>query len=421
MGTFTIAGNAKNRGIDNVNSDLRKILEATAASSPYNVTVFSGLRYGSARGSRHNTGNAVDIVLTDPTTGREIPNSKSSVGFPIYEAFAKKAREYQVANYPSLNNSFRWGGYFSGGKGVYGATDLMHFDIKPGAAMAGGTWDKGLYPKQAAIISKMGPGQIYSDRGITNGSITKYGNLWSNSPTATAAASSTSRPSWLGSTSAGASANLPLSAGAQLAAYNLPSKTNYTPVRNYTPVTLPKPSSPARAAMATNNVGGLWGTPETTGGIEAGAGINPPPVAVADAGVKAVVPKLAYADIPYSPPKVPFDAVMKKPSAMDRYRDNHPLVKAIHSAIHPSADAAPRSGFHPFGGLFANFHPFANLFHPASTNPVSMIGGGSSGGGYSGPINSFSHPEAYTMANGYNPFTYGDTGGFAPGTFSKKG
>lgn len=172
--TFTIAGNAKARGIGNVDPRLVSIMEKAAAETPYSVEVFSGLRYGSSTGSRHNTGNAVDVVLID-ANGNEVPNLKSSVGFPIYRDFALKAREVQERDYPELNDAFRWGGGFSGGRGTYGAVDLMHFDIKPGGGMGGivgGTiseaWAGGLKltPGQEKIVAGMGPGQIYSSRGI---------------------------------------------------------------------------------------------------------------------------------------------------------------------------------------------------------------------------------------------------------------
>jgi hypothetical protein len=176
MGTFSIGGTAENRGLSRVDARLVDVLQRAAASSPYNVQLFSGIRPGDPR--YHGGGNAVDIVLSDPMTGQEIPNLKSSVGFPIYEQFAKTARTVQQEAYPELTDNFRWGGYFGGGKGKYGAVDLMHFDLGPTAKMAGGSWETGLTPEQAKIVADMGAGKIYSGQGQRSAEAGEYANLW---------------------------------------------------------------------------------------------------------------------------------------------------------------------------------------------------------------------------------------------------
>lgn len=169
MGEFRVAGNAATIG---ANATLLAIARAAAARSPYNVTVFSGARPGDSRmhGKGISTGGrAIDVVLSDPQTGAEVPNLKSSVGFPIYRDFAMTMRDVQTQIAPSINDSFRWGGGFSG-KG-YGAVDLMHFDYGSGAGMAGlvgdgveDVWARGLTPtaRQASIINGYGLGQLYS-------------------------------------------------------------------------------------------------------------------------------------------------------------------------------------------------------------------------------------------------------------------
>lgn len=176
IGDFTVAGKAADRGINKVDPRLVDIMRKAAAGSPYDVELFSGKRFGSSRGSRHNTGNAVDIVLIDKATGTAVPNLKSSVGFPIYRDFALAARDVQMADYPELENAFRWGGGFSGAEEKYGAVDLMHFDIKPNGKMAGlvggdqsakAAWDAGLKltTPQEKILAGMGAGWIYSSEG----------------------------------------------------------------------------------------------------------------------------------------------------------------------------------------------------------------------------------------------------------------
>jgi hypothetical protein len=49
-----------------------------------------------------------------------------------------------MKNHPELAKNFRWGGYFSGDYGKYGAQDTMHIDLGPTSMMGAGSWEKGL-------------------------------------------------------------------------------------------------------------------------------------------------------------------------------------------------------------------------------------------------------------------------------------
>jgi spore germination cell wall hydrolase CwlJ-like protein len=161
MGTFQILGRAAERDLPDAR--LVDVMRRTAAKSPYNVVMFSGYRPGDSR--LHGGKIATDVYLVDPNTGIALPNLKSAYGFAPMEEFAQLARATQQEVYPKLNDTFRWGGYFSGGEGKYGAVDLMHFDLGPTWKMAGGDWENGLTANQAKIISRMGYGKLYSDKG----------------------------------------------------------------------------------------------------------------------------------------------------------------------------------------------------------------------------------------------------------------
>lgn len=178
-GTRTVGGTAKARGLGGVDPRLVRIIDAAAARSPYDVQIFSGTRPGRASGSRHNTGNAVDIALVDPTSGQVIPNYKSSTGFPIYAEFAKVAREEQMRLAPDMAGAFRWGGGFSDKD-----FDLMHFDFKPGGAMAYWTWEDGgkLTAAGAEAVPKFGPGYIYYDGKRYAAPEGQYASLWGREP-----------------------------------------------------------------------------------------------------------------------------------------------------------------------------------------------------------------------------------------------
>jgi len=123
---------------------------AAAANSPYDVALTSGYRQGDPR--YHGQHAAADVRLIDPATGREIPNYQDAASFAPYQQFANLVRAEQMRSNPDAANLLRWGGYFSGPRGKYGAMDLMHFDLGGGTTpMGGGGWDTGLTPQQAAI------------------------------------------------------------------------------------------------------------------------------------------------------------------------------------------------------------------------------------------------------------------------------
>lgn len=177
--SYTLAGTAKARGLGQVDPRLVEIIAAAAARSPYQVQIFSGKRFGSAGGSRHNTGNAIDIALIDPTTGQVIPNYKSSTGFPIYAEFARIAREEQMRIAPDLADQFRWGGGFSDKD-----FDLMHFDLKPGGAMAYWSWEDGgkLTPAGEKAITEFGAGWVYANGERYRAPEGQYASLWGREP-----------------------------------------------------------------------------------------------------------------------------------------------------------------------------------------------------------------------------------------------
>jgi muramidase (phage lysozyme) len=130
-----------------VDPRLYAILQQAATTSPYEVRLISGRREGDPR--FHGKGMATDIQLYDPATGQVLDNYQSGKYFSQYQQFANEARRAQMQQYPELADKFRWGGYFSGPKGKYGALDLMHFDVG-GVPTAGGTWESGITPQQAA-------------------------------------------------------------------------------------------------------------------------------------------------------------------------------------------------------------------------------------------------------------------------------
>lgn len=144
----TVQPQAKMEG---VNPKLSSIIAEAADGFPYKVEIISGARAGDSR--QHGRGGALDVVLVDPKTGKKLPNYQDASAFDAYEAFAKRARTIQEEQYPELAQSFRWGGYFGGAKGKYGAFDLMHFDVggTDNLGMAGGSWTGGLTDEQAAI------------------------------------------------------------------------------------------------------------------------------------------------------------------------------------------------------------------------------------------------------------------------------
>jgi hypothetical protein len=147
MGRFLV-----DKSTAGVDPSLLGWIQAAAASSPYDVRFESGKREGDPR--FHGKGMATDIQLIDPKTGKVIPNYQSPENFAAYQGFANAVHQAAGGD-PRL----RWGGYFSGGKGRYGALDLMHFDLGgQQVGMAGGGWGTGLTSAQAKIWG-LQPGQ----------------------------------------------------------------------------------------------------------------------------------------------------------------------------------------------------------------------------------------------------------------------
>ena len=89
-------------------------------------------------------GLALDIQIIDQD-GNRLPNYQNAENFRTYEEFAQVVRRIQLNKYPHLH--LRFGGYFSGHKGKYGALDMMHFDIG-NVPMGGGSWEHGLTKQQ---------------------------------------------------------------------------------------------------------------------------------------------------------------------------------------------------------------------------------------------------------------------------------
>jgi peptidoglycan hydrolase-like protein with peptidoglycan-binding domain len=173
MGSFQTGG-----GYQPADPALVQVLTEAAARSPYNVVMFSGDRDGTSA-SQHDTGNAVDIVLIDPSTGQEIPNLANGEAFPIYEQFAHTARAVQQQIAPQLADTFRWGGYFGPSNLNPDGADLMHFDLGPTANMRMGSWDGGLNAEGQQFVANLGQGQIYSASGQRAAPAgVAYNNLW---------------------------------------------------------------------------------------------------------------------------------------------------------------------------------------------------------------------------------------------------
>ena len=130
--------------IGHVDPRLRDILDRATPSLPpgWHAEVQSGFRKGDPR--FHGRGMAEDIQLYDEN-GKKVGNYQDPKTFEIYERYAQAAKKAQLAKYPELSKKLRWGGYFGGGRGTYGAMDEMHFDLGgEEAGMAGGSWAGGL-------------------------------------------------------------------------------------------------------------------------------------------------------------------------------------------------------------------------------------------------------------------------------------
>ncbi|MER8817168.1 phage tail length tape measure family protein [Mesorhizobium sp. M0965] len=146
--SLRMVGNFKS-GVD---ARLMDILDSAAKRfGGYQVDAISGLRLGDPR--FHGQGLATDVRLTDLLTGKKLGNYQDPSTFATYEKFAQTARQVQMEKYPELTDRFRWGGYFGGQRGKYGAMDEMHFDLGGGRlGMAGGSWRNGLNDNQRALF-----------------------------------------------------------------------------------------------------------------------------------------------------------------------------------------------------------------------------------------------------------------------------
>ena len=133
---------------DKVDPKLKEVINDASKYLPegYKIEFTSGYRPGDPR--FHGKGMALDIQIIDDK-GNRLGNYQNAATFRAYEQFAQIAKKIQSEKYPDM--SFRWGGYFGGPAGKYGATDLMHFDIG-GIGMAGGSFEKGLTEEQHKLI-----------------------------------------------------------------------------------------------------------------------------------------------------------------------------------------------------------------------------------------------------------------------------
>ncbi|WP_427024854.1 phage tail length tape measure family protein [Aureimonas ureilytica] len=156
-----------------VDGRLMTVLQTAAQNFPYRVEAISGLRPGDSR--FHGKGLAADVQIYD-AGGKALNNYQNARDFRVYEQFAQQAKIAQEKLFPELGKLFRWGGYFSGGKGKYGALDSMHFDLG-GAGMGGGSWESGLTTAQRSLwkgIQSIGMGSSSGDtrvvaRGVSQG------------------------------------------------------------------------------------------------------------------------------------------------------------------------------------------------------------------------------------------------------------
>ncbi|QIG76092.1 tail tape measure protein [Rhizobium phage RHph_I4] len=147
-GSFKTVGNFNAQGANMVDQRLVQILSEASKRAGLNVEAYSGFRPGDPR--QHGKGNAVDVGILD-ASGKRLPNYQNGQYFRQYEMLAQQARQVQMERFPELNDKFRWGGYFGGGKGKYGAMDSMHFDVG-GGGMAGGSWSNGLNDNQRSLF-----------------------------------------------------------------------------------------------------------------------------------------------------------------------------------------------------------------------------------------------------------------------------
>ena len=139
---------AEGKSTKGVNPALVSAINRVGANyGPYDVKIISGYRGGPGQ-SQHGHGEAIDVQLIDRATGKPLPNYQDASHAAAYQQFAHALYNDAVKNDPALAQQLRWGGYFSGGKGKYGAFDLMHFDTaNQRIGMAGGNFKDGFSPE----------------------------------------------------------------------------------------------------------------------------------------------------------------------------------------------------------------------------------------------------------------------------------
>ena len=137
---------ARSPVFDGVDPELLQLLRSVGESyGPYGFSVKSGYRAGDPR--QHGKGRALDVNLIDRKTNQALADYQSPETAKAYQQYANAV--YAAAS-PEMKEKLRWGGYFGGGKGDYGALDLMHFDTAGGPGglgMKGGGWDTGWTPE----------------------------------------------------------------------------------------------------------------------------------------------------------------------------------------------------------------------------------------------------------------------------------
>jgi hypothetical protein len=113
----------------------------------------SGLREKGHHTSNHGkkadgNGRALDVIIKDTQTKKSFPNYQDGAYANVYQELANFVKMAQEKYYPT--EGLRFGGYFSGHRGTYGALDLMHFDFLFNKPMGGGSWNDGYTAQQFA-------------------------------------------------------------------------------------------------------------------------------------------------------------------------------------------------------------------------------------------------------------------------------
>jgi hypothetical protein len=143
---MTTVGNYRLGGDQRRATLLQAAAEASKSLPPgYRVEAYSGQRDKKTDGP-HRFNAAIDFRIIGPD-GKEIPNYQSPENYAIYERFAQNTHLALEKINPALAKEHRWGGYFSGPFGKYGAMDEMHQDFAGGASrMAAGNFETGINP-----------------------------------------------------------------------------------------------------------------------------------------------------------------------------------------------------------------------------------------------------------------------------------